>query len=283
MRIGGGVVLLLAIIFTISSANAGPPTEQDKQAFCEAYASAAITTVNEALRDNCARQDTGRWNPSFDDNLNACLNWAKDPRNGGMIGMNETFFRALNLSNCLFGQANVAPTWGGGAFTGDDAPTLDSFCRAYAYIATQQTAGAFACGFDTTKGRFDVNFEHHRLACMGWGSQAARNAGQTAANEITGRTKNKVACAQRLATNPPPPPPPLPPPAATVTVLLDSDVYTNYDPKTGQASGKQPHILRAGTPGVTLLQSDPPYFDLQWPGGSGWVYSGQGYEALQLP
>jgi hypothetical protein len=41
--------------------------------------------------------------------------------------MNETFFRALNLSNCLFGQANVAPTWGGGAFTGDDAPTLDFF------------------------------------------------------------------------------------------------------------------------------------------------------------
>ena len=68
-----------------------------------------------------------------------------------------------------------------------------------------------------------------------------------------------------------------------VTVLLDSDVYTNYDAQTGQVSGKQPNPLTAGTAGVTLLKSDPPYFDLQWPGGSGWVYSGPGYEALQLP
>ena len=105
-------------------------------------------------------------------------------------------------------RLNVSPTWGAGAFTGDDAPTLDSFCRAYAYIATQQTAGAFACGFDTTKGRFDVNFEHHRLACMGCGNQSARNAGQIAANEITGRTRDKVACANRSANSPPPPPPP---------------------------------------------------------------------------
>jgi hypothetical protein len=276
MLFRGRVLLFLAIIFTTSSANAGP----NEQAFCEAYASAAVTTVNKALTTGCKTQDNGRWDPLFDDHLNVCLNvWVRDPVNGGLVAINETLFRALDLSTCLFSQAHVTPTWGSGAFPGDDAPTLDTFCRAYAAIAEQQLGDTAACGFDFTQGRFDANFDHHRLACMGWTNNSAQIAGATAANETTGRTQDKVACAVRLANTTTPPPPP-----ATVTVLLPSDVYTNFDPNTGKASNKQPNPLTQQTPGpVTLVTNDAPWFQLQWPGGGGWVYSAADYLALQLP
>jgi hypothetical protein len=265
-------------------------TQKCKQDSCEAYASAAVTTVNEAFRTNCKQPDTGRWNPSFNDHLNACLNWANDSRNGGMVAMNETFWRAQELSECLAQKAGVPSPLhftGHGPFTGDDAPTLDSFCGGYGFTAGQQIANHVQgdrviasvplCGF--TGPRWDPNLLNQRQACLGWGAQSGSPAGVTSANETTARTQDVIACEVRNIT----PTPVVTPPPATVTVLLDSDVYTNYDPNTGQASGKQPNILRAGTAGVTLLQSNPPYFDLQWPGGSGWVYSGQGYEALQLP
>jgi hypothetical protein len=109
MHFRGRVLLILAIMLTASSANAGP----NEQAFCEAYASAAVTTVNEALSTGCKTQDNGRWDPLFDDHLNVCLNvWVRDPVNGGLVAINETLFRALDLSTCLFSQAHVTPTWG---------------------------------------------------------------------------------------------------------------------------------------------------------------------------
>jgi hypothetical protein len=244
MRIGGGVLLFVAIIFTISTAkgdnscsesSGAALTQKCKQDFCEAYASAAVTTVNEAIRTNCKQPDTGRWNPSFDDHLNACLNWAKanDSGNGGMVAMNETFWRAQQLSECLAQKAGVPSPLhftGTGPFTGGhDGPRLDNFCRGYAFTAGQQTASQVQgdrviasvqlCGF--TGSRWDPNFENHRSACVGWGDQSGSPAGVTSANETTARTQDVIACEVRNIT----PVIVTPPPPATATVGKDVTMY----------------------------------------------------------
>jgi hypothetical protein len=64
MRIGGGVLLFLAIIFTISSAKGDnfcsgsgvPVTQKCKQDSCEAYASAAVTTVMKPLEPTASNR-----------------------------------------------------------------------------------------------------------------------------------------------------------------------------------------------------------------------------------
>ena len=302
MGIRGEAFIFLAIIFTISSANAaddnscsglfGKPVPQKcKQDFCEAYASAAATTVQLAIQNGCVQADHGRWNLSKDDHLNACLNWANDDRNGGMAALNETYGRAQKVSECLAQKAGVPSPLhftGHGPFTGDDNPTLDSFCGGYGFTAGQQIAAhvqgdrviaSLQLCHEFTGSRWDPNLGNHSQACVGWGNQSGTKAGETSANETTARTQGVIACEVRNIT----PPPVVTPPPTTVTVLLDSDVFTHYDSKTGKVSSKQPNGLGAGTAGVTLLESHPPYFDLQWPGGSGWVYSAPDYLALKLP
>lgn len=65
-----------------------------------------------------------------------------------------------------------------------------------------------------------------------------------------------------------------------VTVLLDSDVYKKPG---GDDQDKLGETLAAGTPGVTLVGRQDPWFHIKWGGGDGWVYSGEGYVALKLP
>jgi hypothetical protein len=241
MRTGGGVLLFLAIIFTISSAKGDnscsglfglPVPQKCKQDFCEAYASAAVTTVNEAFRTDCAQPDTGRWNPSFDDHLNACLNWANDSRNGGMAAMNETYWRAQQVSECLAQKAGVPSPLhftGHGPFTGDDNPTLDSFCGGYGFTAGQQIANQVQgdrviasvplCGF--TGPRWDPNLLHHRKACVDSGAQSGSPAGVTTANETTARTQDVIACEVRNIT----PTPVVTPPPPTATVGTKVTMY----------------------------------------------------------
>jgi hypothetical protein len=118
---------------------------------------------------------------------------------------------------------------GTGPFTGDDAPSLDIFCRGYAFTAGQQTASQVLgdrviasvqlCGF--TGPRYAPDFEHQRLTCMGWAAQSGGSAGETSANETNGRTQDIIACEVRnTATTPPPPT------AVTATV---SQAVTMYD------------------------------------------------------
>ena len=83
---------------------------------------------------------------------------------------------------------------------------------------------------------------------------------------------------------PTPSPTPTPSPAPTPTfvkVIKDVDVYTT--PCGADSSKKTGTILRTGTSNVKLLQSKAPWFELQWPAGSGCAYSGPGYVSLQLP
>jgi hypothetical protein len=224
------VPLLIPLAFIGSNlAMAGPA--EDATVLCDAYASAAITTVQLAIKNGCVQPDHGRWDLSFDDHRNACRAWATDPQNGGMMAMNETFWRSQQLSQCLAQKAGVPSPLhftGTGPFTGDDPPSLDSFCRGYAFTAGQQMASQVQgdrviasvqlCGF--TGPRWDPNFDNQRNACVGWGNQGGRNAGETSANETNGRTQDVIACEVRITAPTPPPPT-----AATATVGKEVTMY----------------------------------------------------------
>jgi hypothetical protein len=149
-----------------------------------------------------------------------------------MVAMNETFWRAQELSECLAQKAGVPSPLhftGHGPFTGDDAPTLDSFCGGYGFTAGQQIANHVQgdrviasvplCGF--TGPRWDPNLLNQRQACLGWGAQSGSPAGVTSANETTARTQDVIACEVRNIT----PTPVVTPPAATATVGKDVTMY----------------------------------------------------------
>jgi hypothetical protein len=214
--------LLIPLAFIGSNLAMAGPAEN---ASCDAYASAAITTVQLAVQTGCVQADHGRWDLSSDDHRNACLAWSTDPRNGGMNAINETFWRGQQLSQCLAQRAGVPSPLhfnGTGPFTGDDAPSLDTFCRGYAFTAGQQTANQVLgdrviasvqlCGF--TGPRYDSNFDHQRLTCMGWGA----STGETSANETNGRTQDIIACEVRNTAPPPPT-------AVTATVTQQVTMY----------------------------------------------------------
>jgi hypothetical protein len=74
-------------------------------------------------------------------------------------------------------------------------------------------------------------------------------------------------------------PPPPPPPPPQVTVLLDVDVYNAPD-----GAGQKIALLRAGTPGVTLVEPcRNNWCHVNWPAGQGWAYSGPDYRSLKVP
>jgi hypothetical protein len=292
MGIRGEAFIFLAIIFTISSANAAddnscsglfgrPVPQKCKQDFCEAYASAAITTVQLAIQNGCVQADHGRWNLSKDDHVNACLNWATDDRNGGMNGMNETYWRAQKVSECLAQKAGVPSPLhftGHEPFTGDDNPTLDSFCGGYAFTAGQQTAAhvqgdrviaSLQLCPEFTGSRWDPNELNHRNACVGWGNQSGTNAGEKSANETTARTQGVIACEVRNIT--PTPVVVTPPPSATVgkkvtmynacqgndlCYLDPGDTLTvDQNPATGAGCGDPHWIKLTGTSGACKGQT----------------------------
>jgi hypothetical protein len=241
LRMSARLLPLLIPLAVIGSnlAMAGPA----ENALCDAYASAAITTVQLAIRQGCVQADNGRWDLSSDDHRNACLAWSTDPRNGGMNAMNETFWRGQQLSQCLAQKAGVPSPLnfsGIGPFTPDNVPNLDDFCRGYAFTAGQQTAShtnvqgdrviasVQLCGFSGP--RYDGDFDHQRLTCLGWGAQSGRSAGETSANETNGRTQDIIACEVRnTATTTPVTPPPTTAVTATVTKAV-----TMYNACQGQ-------------------------------------------------
>jgi hypothetical protein len=224
------LLIPLAVIGS-NLAMAGPA----ENAFCDAYATAAITTVELAIQKGCVQADHGRWDLSYDQHRNVCLGWSTDPRNGGMNAMNETYWRGQQLSECLAQKAGVPPPLhftGGDPFRGDDVPNLDDFCRGYAFTAGQQLANKFQggdrliasvplCGF--TGPRYAPDFDHQRLTCMSWAAQSGRSAGATSANETNARTQDIIACEVRnMATTPQPQPPST---AVTATVTTAVTMY----------------------------------------------------------
>lgn len=76
--------------------------------------------------------------------------------------------------------------------------------------------------------------------------------------------------------------PPTPLPLALVTVVKDVRIYRKPGGKAVDDTGVD---LKTGTANVFLLESVPRYhYHVQFPGGSGWVYSNAGdYISLQLP
>lgn len=75
--------------------------------------------------------------------------------------------------------------------------------------------------------------------------------------------------------------PPAQTPQAFAKVLLDVDVYNT--PCGADNAKKTGTILKAGTSNVKVLLKKAPWFQVQWPSGSGCVYSGPGWVSLQVP
>jgi hypothetical protein len=64
-----------------------------------------------------------------------------------------------------------------------------------------------------------------------------------------------------------------PPPRGIVTIERASTVFDMPD-----GEGQEIATLAEGADGVTLVTNRKPWFEVKWPDGQGWVYSGEGYE-----
>jgi hypothetical protein len=86
--------------------------------------------------------------------------------------------------------------------------------------------------------------------------------------------------AQGRVKVPPPTTPPPPPPPKFIKVLLSVDVCAS-----AAGCNKQTRLseLPKDTQGVTLVERKDPWYHVKWPAGDGWVYSGPGWESLELP
>lgn len=65
-----------------------------------------------------------------------------------------------------------------------------------------------------------------------------------------------------------------------MTVNQGVDIYRAPG---GNDADKTGTTLEAGTQAVTLVESQAPWYHVNWPAGDGWVYSGEGYVSLTLP
>ncbi len=81
-----------------------------------------------------------------------------------------------------------------------------------------------------------------------------------------------------VTADPTPAAPPPPPVTPTCTIKKDSDIYA-------APGGAKIGFLAANTPGVTLLgRQGTDWFNLKWPAGQGWGFSGPGYpDAIACP
>lgn len=180
MRLRAGILGALLAMGMAGSAAAD-------EAFCNAYADEAAYTAQQAKAVGC-NFSGGRWTTVRAQHFNACMGGAGDTRNGGMFWMNEFATRASDLAKCWASHTEKsAPFSSVAPFRGDDPPTLEYFCRAYAYISDRQMAGAVqTCGFSGAMWQSD--FDKNLKNCMQWGDQAGSNAGAA----LFGRTKARV-------------------------------------------------------------------------------------------
>lgn len=248
------------------------------EASCKAYADDAVATVANQARLGC-NFGGRRWSSDWNTHFNVCMDWSNDARNGGMNAMNEYATRASDLAKCAAEKSGVPIVFSAWApFKGDDPPTLDSFCRAYAYVAERQTAGAVReCGY--TGRRWEATFDVHREVCV----NAGGGAGALMAGETYQRTIDKVACAVRVRDAAKPteeaPPPVEDNGGKTAKVIKDVDVY---DAPGG--GGNKIGSLNSGTQvGFAGCENDWCHVTGDGvPNGDGYVYNGADYRSLKF-
>jgi hypothetical protein len=177
----------LAIVFAAGLVATGlAHSAAADEAFCNAYADEGAYDAAQNKTLGCGY--TGRrWTTGRSVHFNVCMGWNADQKNGGMEGMNEFVNRAVDLAKCRASHTEKSPPFTGNSpFKGDDPPTLDSFCRSYAYISDRQKGSAGDCGFrgPLWESTFDTNLAN----CLSWGAQA----GQRAAATVFGRTMDST-------------------------------------------------------------------------------------------
>jgi hypothetical protein len=185
------------------------PPASPQQAFCSAYAAAAVQSQKEASSAGCGfSSGPGRWSSNEDEHYNACQAWGAQTTRTGIA---ETNARAQDLSACRAGKLGVAPNQQFPATTAvSSTVSLDVFCQDYAKLATFQIneAKALSCSnlnLAHAGYRWDTVEQHHHDACMGWAKQlrASNAAGQTAAAEMNGREFDLLNC-KKQGFKPPP-------------------------------------------------------------------------------
>jgi hypothetical protein len=174
-----------------------PPASRP-QAFCAAYAAAAVQSQKEASSAGCGfSSGPGRWSSNEDEHYKACQAWGAQTTRTGIA---ETNARAQDLSACRAGKLGVAPNQQFPAMTAvSSTVSLDVFCRDYAKVAIFQINEAKALGLTFVSAgsyRWDPIEQHHIDACMGWSNRlrASNTAGQNAAAEMNAREFDLLTC-----------------------------------------------------------------------------------------
>jgi hypothetical protein len=123
-------------------------------------------------------------------------------------------------------------------------------------------------------GRYGALVDQLGLQC----DKIAAEAGPQSLPDVI--TRDKVPPTDVITKPKPTEPAPLPDPGPKLTacaVLLDTDIFSACQ---GNQTGA---FLAANTQGVTLLNrcaADANWFNVKWPAGQGWVFSGPGHLSL---
>ncbi len=254
---------------------------------CRNYAWRAVGAVQLATGIyNCDPKTISgpRWTPNFDDHLNFCIHAKAADANFEDKERNK-----------IAQECRIAAAMPQGTSALQVAANADGFALSgsgYAVnsrviIRSTNSAGFkknITSNFSDPKGNFAATVANADV-CSKPGSITF-----TAEDQDKPASAPVNATCQQVAAAPPPPPPPrpgndVPPPPPPppgqkfVTVQLSVDLYAAPG-GNGQAIG----TLEAGTRKVTLLEPcNDHWCHVKWPAGQGFVYSGPGYQSLQLP
>jgi hypothetical protein len=214
-------------------------------------------------------------------------------RRGAWVDQISVVCGMLSPEGWVSGQASLASRGGNG---GGEAPSaLCNPDELVTGITPYRTKGSQIAAVSITC----MNFRNNRTHTIGFGASSYYNAGPSmkcASGSVGigmtiryGKHVNGLGLvcndSRTVTTTPPAPvvtPPVTPPPAETfVTVIADVRLYKNPGGANVDDTGVD---LLKGTANVKLLAQQPPWYNVSWPGHTGWVYSKKGdYESLKLP
>lgn len=260
---------------------------------CRKYAWRAVGTVEYAKYVGCdpAVISGPRWSPNFDEHLNWCMNVPAASANAEDKARNQ-IAQECRIAAAMpqgTGQLKVAETPDGFALSGGGYPVNSRIIiRVKGPAAVEQN---ITSNFSDPKGNFAATVSAAQVcAKAGPITFTAEDQDRPPSPPVTMTCKaSQVATAPAPKLPAPPPvvdagPAPQPQPQAQplqkfVRVALDVDLY-NGPGGGGLVIG----MLRRGTIGVRLVEpcSDG-WCHVAWPQGQGWVYSGPGYQSLNMP
>jgi hypothetical protein len=143
------------------------------QAFCTAYATAAITTIQDAQRHQCPFSGP-RWDPRQQVHFDACMSWGDDAKNS----LAETNARAQDLAVCKADRTQpkvhndpIVTQVAGRAFIG-------TWCQNYALTAVSQNDEYLRSKCSPPSLRWNNRLVDHVNACMGQGANYGRVLGE---------------------------------------------------------------------------------------------------------